>query len=835
MIDSTSTAAASGSSRSGRGRNTTGRECVNAAGDTLATAHVSAFGPFNSVVMKDRPSELKVTPPPKTSAGIHAASNALKHVYGKMGVIRGTRGLLNLNQKGGIDCQSCAWPDPDDRRTVAEFCENGTKALADEATTKRIDREFFAIYSLADLAAKDDFWLNDQGRLTEPVVLREGAEHFTPVSWNEAFRIIAAELNSCDSPDEAVFYTSGRTSNEAAFLYQLFVRQFGTNNLPDCSNMCHESTSVALTESIGLGKATIRLDDFEKTGLVIVVGQNPGSNAPRMLTSLAAAKASGAKMIAINPLPEVGLMNFVDPNPQHGNPFSLLGFRPAKLADLHLPVRIGGDMAVLKGIMKLMLERERANPGTVFDNKFIGEKTEGYKEFIESLDATGWDDVIYSSGLAKAQIDEATEMVVSAHSIITCWAMGVTQHMDAVATIQDIVNLHLLRGQIGKPGAGLCPVRGHSNVQGDRTMGIWEKMNPVFRANLEKEFGFKTPEKDGLNTVETIQAMASGRAKVFFAMGGNFLAASPDTDVVAAGLRRCDLTVQVITKLNRTALSPGKTSLILPCLGRSEIDRSGDTLVPMSPKDERFSVASDGEDKSVLAPRKQFVSTESTMLNVQMSKGIFEPASEHLRSETWIVAQLAKATLGGNTTVDWDAMATNYDNIRDAISRVVPGCENYNERIRAKGGFYMPNPPHDGKFTTPTGKALFKAHELETLKLEKSRLKMTTIRSHDQFNTTIYGFKDRYRGIDGSRRVIFMNERNIADLNLKAGQAVDITSHFDDGERHAAGFIVVPYTIPVDCAATYFPEANPLVPLGSVARSSGTPTSKCVIISVKPA
>ena len=764
--------------------------------------------------------DLKVSKPLNKSAGLKAVASATSAVLSKMGVIRGTRGLLNLNQSGGIDCQSCAWPDPESHRTIAEFCENGAKALADEATTKRIGAEFFAKFSLAELSAKEDFWLNDQGRLTEPVVLREGSEHFVPISWDEAFNIIAGELNALASPDEAVFYTSGRTSNEAAFLYQLFVRQFGTNNLPDCSNMCHESTSVGLAESIGLGKATIRLDDFEKTDLVIVIGQNPGTNAPRMLTSLAAAKAAGAKMIAINPLPEAGLMNFVDPNPQHGNPLSILGIHPTKLADLHLPVRIGGDMAVLKGIMKLMLERERVRPGSVFDREFIDAKTSGYDEMIASLDATGWSEILSASGLSENQIEEAAEMIMSARSIITCWAMGITQHRDAVATIQDIVNMHLFLGSIGKPGAGLCPVRGHSNVQGDRTMGVWEQMNSVFRENLEREFAFKTPENDGFNTVETIQAMADGRAKIFFAMGGNFLAASPDTEVVAAGLRKCHLTVQVITKLNRTALSPGKTSLILPCLGRSEIDRQ--------PQAETRPVG------SVPSFKEQFVSTESTMLNVQTSKGIFEPASEHLRSETWIVAKMAKATLGEKTTVDWDKMAADYDHIRDAISRVVPGCENYNERIRETGGFYMPNPPHKGEFKTPTGKALFKTHQLEKIELEKGRLFMTTIRSHGQFNTTIYKFHDRYRGIEGSRRVIFMNEQNIADFGLWAGQAVDITSHFDDGERHANGFVVVPYPIPVDCAATYFPEANPLVPLGSIARGSSTPTSKCVIISVKP-
>lgn len=756
--------------------------------------------------MKDDDSKLKVTPPPATSAGIHAVTNALKHVYGKMGVVRGTRGLMNLNQKGGIDCQSCAWPDPE-HRTINEFCENGAKALADEGTKKKIGAEFFAEHSVADLAAREDFWLNGQGRLAEPLVLREGGTNYEPITWDGAIGLIAEKLNALASPDEAVFYTSGRTSNEAAFLYQLFVRQFGTNNLPDCSNMCHESTSVALAESIGLGKATIRLEDFEKTDLVIVVGQNPGTNSPRMLSSLAAAKAAGAGMIAINPLPEVGLSSFVDPNPQHGNPFGVLGLKPAKLADLHLPVRIGGDMAVIKGLMKIVLERERAVPGGVLDHEFIADCTVGFDDVAASLDAVTMDEILAASGLSREQLDTAAEMILNARSFITCWAMGVTQHTDAVATIQDIVNLHLMCGAIGKPGAGLCPVRGHSNVQGDRTMGIWEKMLPKFRENLEREFGFTSPKDDGLNTVESIAAMADGRAKVFFAMGGNFAAASPDTEAVSAALANCDLTVQVITKLNRTALTPGKMSIILPCLGRSEID--------------------------IQAGGEQFVSTESTMLNVQMSKGVFAPVSEHLRSETWIVCELAKAVLGGRSAVDWAGMAANYDLIRDAISRVVPGCENYNERIRVKGGFYMPNPPRERIFPTAAGKAMFKASRLNPIDLPPGRLMLTTIRSHDQFNTTIYGLDDRYRGIDGHRRVIFMNAADIEKYGLTPGQSVDITSYFGDREREVRGFTVVKYEIPVDCAAAYFPEANPLIPLGSVAKRSFTPTSKCVVISVR--
>jgi molybdopterin-dependent oxidoreductase alpha subunit len=755
---------------------------------------------------------LHVTEPRDVAAGTEAITDSMANVFGKMGLVRGTRALLKLNQSGGIDCQSCAWPDPDERRTIAEFCESGAKALADEGTKKTIGADFFAQHSIADLSARDDYWLNSQGRLTQPVVLRKGGTHYEPIPWSEAFRIIASELNSLDSPDRAIFYTSGRTSNEAAFLYQLFVRQFGTNNLPDCSNMCHESSSVGLSESIGIGKATVRISDFERTDLVIVIGQNPGTCAPRMMSSLQDAKLAGAKMIAINPLPEAGLLNFVNPNPQHAKnllkfPFELLSGTATRFADLHLPVRVGGDMAVLKGMMKVMLDLERAAPGEVFDHDFIKAHTIGYDDLIYSLDATDWGEIISESGLAREQIVEAAQMFVAADRVITCWAMGITQHRSAVATIQDVVNMHLLRGQIGKPGAGLCPVRGHSNVQGDRTMGIWEKMNPKFRERLEREFGFTTPAKDGLNTVESIAALSEGRADVFFAMGGNFASASPDTDVVFEGLKKCRLTVQVLTKLNWTALATGEQSLILPCLGRTEVD--------------------------LQAGGEQFVSTESTMLNVQMSKGILKPASDELRSEPWIVAQLAKATLGSRSTVDWDAMVSDYDNIRDAIARVVDGCEDYNVRIRNRGGFYLPNPPRELRFTTPSERAEFKASTLERTPIPKGRLRLTTIRSHDQFNTTIYGFDDRYRGIKGRRRVILMNIEDIIELGLNEGQVVDLTSHYHDGERHAPRFIVVPYPIPPRCAAAYFPEANPLVPLASHADRSFTPTSKSIEISVR--
>jgi molybdopterin-dependent oxidoreductase alpha subunit len=773
----------------------------------------SEHGNTNSEFSGGDVGNLEVGEVKNTAAGIYAITDTLKNTYGKMGVVRGTRALLKLNQKGGIDCQSCAWADPEEHRTFAEFCENGAKAMADEGTTERADPEFFARHSVAELSAQTDQWLNAQGRLTHPMLLREGATHYEPVSWEEAFEVIAGELNSLASPDEAVFYTSGRTSNEAAFLYQLFARQFGTSNLPDCSNMCHESTSVALTESIGLGKASIRLEDLEDTDLIIIMGQNPGTNAPRMMSSLQKAKQNGARIIAVNPMPEAGLMNFVNPNPQHYSnplkfPVDVLAHHATPLADLHLPLRIGGDMAVLKGMMKALLEKEKQNPGAVFDRKFIEEKTSGFEEFIENLEKISWSDILEQSGLTREQIDEAAEIYASASRVVTCWAMGVTQHKHAVDTIQDIVNLHLLRGNIARQGAGLCPVRGHSNVQGDRSMGIWEKMRDDFRANLEREFNFKTPEKDGFDTVEAILAMHEGRAKVFFAMGGNFLSATPDTHYTADALRNCNLTAQVLTKLNRTALVTGRKSLILPCLGRSEKDFQNGA--------------------------EQFVSTENTMLQVQMSKGIFEPVSGHLRSEPWIVAKLAKVVLGEKTTVDWDAMISDYDRIREAISRVVKGCENYNEKIRQPGGFYMPNPPREGRFPNKAGKALFKPSELRRVELKTGELLMTTVRAHDQFNTTVYEHNDRYRGIKGSRRVILMNEADIAARDLQEGQAVDLTSYFTDGERRAERFIVVSYPIPPRCAATYFPETNVLVPVTSTAEKSNCPTSKLVVITVAP-
>ncbi len=757
--------------------------------------------------------KLKVSEIYDTAAGFTAIYESTKDTIKKAGVVRGTNLLRDLNQKGGIDCNSCAWADPDGDRSFAEFCESGAKAIADEATTKRVTLDFFAKYSVAELSKQSDQWLNAQGRLTEPMFLAEGATNYAPVSWENAFKILAEELNSLASPDEAIFYTSGRTSNETAFLYQLFVRQFGTNNMPDCSNMCHESTSVALSESIGLGKASIRLEDLEDTDLILIIGQNPGTCAPRMMSSLQKAKENGGKIIAVNPLPEAGLMNFTNPNPQHYDsylsfPLAMLGAESIQIADLYLPIRIGGDQAFLKGVMKILLEREKYSPTPLFDYDFITGKTEGYDEFVAELINVNWEDILEQSGLSREQIEQVAEMYLGAKRVITCWAMGVTQHKKAVATIQDIANLHFLRGNIGRQGAGLCPVRGHSNVQGDRTMGIWEKINPDFKEKLEKEFHFHVPKNNGFDTVNSIKAMHDGRAKVFFAMGGNFALATPDTDFTAEAMQNCNLTAQVITKLNRTALVTGKKALILPCLGRTEIDLTGG--------------------------REQFVTTESTMLNVQMSKGILEPASEHLRSETWIIGKLAQAVLKSKVTVDWEKMINDYDRIRDAIARVVPGCENYTENVKREGGFYMPNKPRDGVFPTDSGKAQFKTSQLEKIELKPNELLMTTIRAHDQFNTAVYELHDRYRGISGSRRVILMNEKDIGGRAFKQGEVVDIVSHFEGETRRAESFIIVPYQIPRGCCATYFPETNVLIPVGSVAEKSNCPTSKSVIVTIEP-
>lgn len=740
---------------------------------------------------------LELKTPSQSAGGIPAVISSFKHVVSEMGIVRGLSTLDRMNQKGGFDCMSCAWPDPDGERShLAEYCENGAKAVADEATTKKITPEFFARHSIAELSQQSDFWLNQQGRLTHPMILRKGATHYEALAWDEAFAVLAAELNTLASPHEAVFYTSGRTSNETAFLYQLFVRMFGTNNLPDCSNMCHESSGTALVETIGIGKGTVTLEDFDKAEAIIVIGQNPGTNHPRMLTALQQAKRNGAKIISINPLPEVGLMRFKHPQELSG----IVG-KGTALTDLFLQVRINGDVALLKGMMKGLVERD------ALDHEFINTKTAGFGEFSEALRSVDWGEIVAGSGLEREQIQQAVDILCKSNATITCWAMGLTQHKNAVATIQEIVNLALLQGNIGKPGAGLCPVRGHSNVQGDRTMGIWEKPKPAFLDALQREFNFVPPREHGYDTVEAIKAMHEGRAKIFFAMGGNFLSATPDTEFTAAALRHCNLTAHVATKLNRSHLITGEQALILPCLGRTEID--------------------------LHASGAQFVSTENSMGVVQSSQGRNQPASAHLLSEPMIVAKLARAVLHRRGTIDWDALVANYDNIRAAIERTIPGFNNYNLRVRQPGGFYLPNGPRAGRFDTASGKAHFTVHPIPRHELQEGELVMMTIRSHDQFNTTIYGLDDRYRGIFNERRVVLMNATDIAAHGYKAGEVVDLLGHHNGETRIAHRFIIIAYDIPRRCCATYFPEANVLVPIDSVAEKSNTPVSKYVVVQLR--
>src|SRR5216110_3228167 len=747
------------------------------------------------------------------AGGIPAVTQSLKVTIRQTGFIRGIGTWLKINKKDGFVCQSCAWPSPDEDRKVFEFCESGAKAMASETTKKQITPDFFRAHSIADLQKRTDFWLEAQGRLVHPMVKRAAGTHYEPIEWDHAFELLAMQLNALPSPDAAAFYTSGRTSNEAAFLYQLFARQFGTNNLPDCSNMCHESSGVALKESIGIGKGCVRLEDFECTDAIFIIGQNPGTNHPRMLTTLERAKKSGATIVAINPIRETGLISVVNPNPQeYRNPLKfaakMLLNRGTPLADLWLPVRINGDMAAMRGIMKEMLEEEDRRPGAALDRQFIDQYTTGFEEFAAHVCATPWDQILEISALTREQIRTAAEIAMRAKRIICCWAMGLTQHKNAVATIQEVMNFLLLGGNIGKRGAGPCPIRGHSNVQGDRTMGIWERMTDAFRDKLGREFQFSPPRGHGTNTVETIKKMHEGEIQFFFAMGGNFLAAPPDTEYTAKALQKCRVTAHVSTKLNRAHLITGEIALILPCLGRSEVDRQ-----------------ESGE---------QFVTVEDSMGIINPSRGHGEPASQHLLSEPAIVAGLAKATLGSRSTVDWDGLVANYDRIRNRIERVVPGFENFNARIR-KDVFYLPNDARDRrKFNNPEGKAKFSISQLTPPNLAPDQYLMTTVRSHDQFNTTIYGLDDRYRGVYNGRRVIFMNGDDIKAAGLRQGQLVDLTSYYKDEMRTAGHFMVAPMEIARRCTATYFPEANVLVSINNSADRSNTPVSKSLVISIAP-
>ncbi|MEU3414791.1 FdhF/YdeP family oxidoreductase [Streptomyces sp. NPDC006658] len=739
----------------------------------------------------------QVAEPKHAAAGLPAIGHTLRVAQRQMGVKRTALTLLRVNQKDGFDCPGCAWPEPDHRH-AAEFCENGAKAVAEEATLRRVTPEFFAAHSVADLSGRSGYWLGQQGRLTHPVYLPEGGTHYEPVSWERAFDIIAEEITALGSPDEAVFYTSGRTSNEAAFLYQLFARELGTNNLPDCSNMCHESSGSALGETIGIGKGSVLLEDLYQADLIIVAGQNPGTNHPRMLSALEKAKANGAKIISVNPLPEAGLERFKNPQTPQGM------LRGAALTDLFLQIRIGGDQALFRLLNKLILETKGA-----VDEEFVREHTHGFEEFAATARAADWDETLTATGLTRAEIERALGMVLASQRTIVCWAMGLTQHKHSVPTIREVVNFLLLRGNIGRPGAGVCPVRGHSNVQGDRTMGIFERPAPAFLDALEQEFGFAPPREHGLDVVRAIRALRDGTAKVFFAMGGNFVSASPDTDVTEAAMRRARLTVHVSTKLNRSHVVTGARALILPTLGRTERD--------------------------VRAGGEQFVTVEDSMGMVHASRGRLAPASPHLRSEPAIVCGLARRVLGERSVVPWEEFAEDYGAIRDRIARVIPGFEDFNARVARPGGFALPHAPRDERrFPTATGKANFTAAPVEYPALPEGRLLLQTLRSHDQYNTTIYGLDDRYRGIKGGRRVVLVHPEDARALGFAEGTYVDLVSEWQDGvERRAPGFRVVPYPTARGCAAAYYPETNVLVPLDATADTSNTPASKSVVVRLE--
>ncbi|WP_405628489.1 FdhF/YdeP family oxidoreductase [Streptomyces sp. NBC_01174] len=747
---------------------------------------------------------LTVTPPKKWAAGVPAVVHALEYSLQQTSPRKTAVDLLTMNQVDGTDCPGCAWADPaPGHRNRNEYCENGAKHINDEATGKRVTEDFFRAHPVSDLAGRSDMWLNQQGRLTRPMVKRPDSDHYEPISWHDALNLLAEELRALDTPDAAVFYTSGRVSNEAAFVLQLFARAFGTNNLPDCSNMCHESSGYALHETLGTGKGTVSLNDLHHADLIFVVGQNPGTNHPRQLSALEEAKLNGARVIAVNTLPEAGLLRFKNPQKARG----LVG-QGVEIADRFLHIRAGGDLALFQGLNRLLLEAEDERPGQVLDHDFIGANTSGFEEFSEHARQISWDDVITATGLTLEEIEAVGADVLRSERVIVCWAMGVTQHKHGVPTIREIVNFLMLRGNLGRAGAGACPVRGHSNVQGDRTMGVWEQMPDAFLDALQREFGFDPPRAHGLDSVNAIRAMGEGRIKVFLGVAGNFVRAAPDSTVTEEAMRTCRLTAHISTKLNRSHTVCGRTALILPTLGRTERD--------------------------VQAGGEQFVTVENSMSEVHTSRGRLKPASKLLLSEVAILCRLARRTLDGRVDLPWQEFETDYGAIRDRIARIVPGLHDLNRRVTRPGGIRLPNPVNEGVFPTPVGKALFTRNAWEMPEVPEGHLLLQTLRSHDQWNTVPYTANDRYRGIHGSRRVVLVNPEDLAELGLSAGQQVDLVGVWRDAaERRAEGFEVVAYPTSRGSAAAYYPETQVLVPLGSVADISNQPTSKAVLVRLE--
>jgi len=746
---------------------------------------------FNKITLKE---------PANSAAGLTGVKIAIQHALNEMGVGRSFKTLAHLNQVDGIDCPGCAWPDPEKRSKLGEFCENGVKAIAEEATTKKVDSSFFEKYSVEELSHWTDFEIGKSGRLTEPMVLYPNEIHYKPISWQNAFNLISDELKKLDNPDEAIFYTSGRSSNEAAFLYGLFVRAFGTNNLPDCSNMCHESSGVALSETLGIGKGSVKLEDFEQAEVIMILGQNPGTNHPRMLISLEKCKRNGGKIIAVNPLKEIGLINFK--NPQEIRGYSGSGIA---LADIYLQVKINQDVALLKLILKKLKSIENQK-GNTFDWDFIKKHTSGAQSLLEDLDNYNESSLLELSGVEERLINEAVKLLANKSKIIICWAMGLTQHKNAIDNIKECVNLLLLKGSLGKPGSGTCPVRGHSNVQGDRSVGIMHYVSKNLNNAIKEEFGFEAPKKQGLDVVESVEAMYNNKAKVFIALGGNFLSAASDTYYTAEALQKCSLTVQISTKLNRSHLITGKTALILPTLGRTELD-------------EKFE-------------NRRFLTVENSMGKVHTTQGVLKPASENLKSEPEIIGGIADVFFKGNHSVNWKKLSENYDLIREKIGKVCQGFDGIAQKAQ-KQGFYLPNNVRDLDFSKlPEGKAQFSLCKLSDIKTNDDEFILMTIRSHDQFNTTIYGMNDRYRGVLGERRIVMMNTKDMNKLDLKSKDVISLISNYDNYERKVENFKVIPYDIPEGNLAAYFPETNPLVPINQYARKSQTPISKSIKVKV---
>lgn len=749
--------------------------------------------------------ELKVSEPQRSAAGAKAVMVSMERGFAEAGVSRTLRSMARVNQRGGFDCPGCAWPESiTGRRKPAEFCENGAKAIAEEASARVVTPQWWAEHPISVLREKTEYWLGSQGRITTPMIIRAGETHYTPISWSQAFATVAEHVNATTA-ERCVFYTSGRTANETAFMYQLLARSLGTNNLPDCSNMCHESSGSALNPTIGIGKGTVSLEDFEHAELIFVVGQNPGTNHPRMLSALSEARKRGARVVAVNPLPEAGFFGFKDPQTVGG----MLG-RPQEVSSDFLQIKVGGDLALFQAFGHLLLKAEEQDPGRVIDRDFIDSSTDGFEAYRRARQHIDWDATEQATGLSRAQITEIAQLLIASKATIFCWALGLTQQPHSVPTLKEIINLLLMQGNFGKPGAGACPVRGHSNVQGDRTMGIWEKPSETLLKAIDTEFGIHAPRQHGYDSTETLHAFENDAVDVFVSMGGNFALANSETELLEAGMQRAKLTVHISTKPNRSHVVHGQTSLILPTLGRTD-------------KDDKHPGGA------------QFLSVEDSMSVIHSTQGRLSPVSGHLLAEPVIVARMATAILGEDHPVNWRAMAEDYDVIREHISRVVPGFEDFNRRVRQKNGFVLPNPPRDSRsFATDIGRGRFTVSGFEALHAPEGHLILQTMRSHDQYNTTFYGVDDRYRGIKDGRRVVLVHPQDLQDLGFTDRQLVDVISTFRGTERRANRFRLISYPTAKGCAAAYFPEANALVHRDLVARESNTPGFKAMMVRFVP-